>query len=112
MRRVVRLSSDAPSWRSRAARVRTTVGREVSRAFAAAVRLPLSTMRTKIVIARSLSTAGIITPIYGKVYYRLRYLFHSTKLRYWRAAKPPEGRVAAGIETREKHHDREATWNG
>src|SRR5258708_31162658 len=103
MGRVVRLSSDTPSSRSSAARVRTTVGREVPRAFAAAVRLPLSTMRTKVVIARSLSTAGIITPIYGTVYYRLRYLFHSTKLRYWLAAKAPAGGIARGIAAPERH---------
>src|SRR2546428_8779520 len=60
MRRVGRFSSDTPSSRSSAARVRTTVGKEVSRAFAAAVRLPLSTMRAKVVMARNLSTAELL----------------------------------------------------
>ena len=47
--------SRTPSVRSSAARVRTTDGSEVPSASAAAVRLPRSTMRTKAVIACSLS---------------------------------------------------------
>src|SRR5215207_9679524 len=55
MRRVVRLSSRTPSCRSRAAKARTTVGSEVPSSFAAAVRLPNSTIRTKVRIEASLS---------------------------------------------------------
>src|SRR5918993_4944535 len=76
MRRVVRLSSETPRSRSRAAKVRTTVGNEVSSVSAAAVRLPKSTMRTKVVMAASLSMAQIITSVCGVVYCLLAHLFH------------------------------------
>jgi len=47
--------------------IRTTVGKEVLRAFAAAVRLPFSTIRTNVVMATNLSTIRIITPIFEVV---------------------------------------------
>ena len=50
---------------SSAASTRTIEGSETLRSAAAAVRLPLSTMRTKLLIARSLSNP--ITSFYGVV---------------------------------------------
>src|SRR3954453_22641807 len=55
IRRVVRCSSFTPRCRSSEARTRTTVGNEVSSAFAAAVRLPFSTIRTNVSMALNLS---------------------------------------------------------
>jgi hypothetical protein len=55
MRRVVRCRSRASSAASNAASVRTTEGSDERNDSAAAVRLPRSTIRTKVSIARSLS---------------------------------------------------------
>ena len=65
--RVVRFRSVTPKSCSSAASTRTIEGSETLRSAAAAVRLPLSTMRTKLLIARSLSNP--ITPFYGVVLY-------------------------------------------
>ena len=56
--RVVRFSSRAPSCASSAASRRTTAGSEECNAWAAAVRLPRSTIATKVSSARSLSIAA------------------------------------------------------
>src|SRR5689334_16222632 len=81
MRRVVRLSSRTPRSRSRAASVRTTEGRDVSRVAAAAVRLPFSTIRTNVLIAWNLFTVRIITPYYEVVQYQTPHLFQRQRMQ-------------------------------
>ena len=61
--------------------MRTIEGRETLRSAAAAVRLPLSTMRTKLLIALSLSNP--ITPFYGAVLYRKASLLKRLNESNW-----------------------------